>query len=81
MPVTKYRDVSVMPDVVRLPPGSPELLRAMRATWEFAERALRPRFPPGVYKHRSIVALQRQREEWDRANREALRKRRAAGHG
>ena len=73
----KFRDVSEMEDTWH-PPGSPELLRAIRQVWDFAERTLKPRFPPGVYKHRSIEDAERLREQWERANFEAHRARLAA---
>lgn len=68
MPVRKFRDVSEMEGNTWREPGDPELFRAIRATWEFARRTLQPRFPPGVYKHRSIEEAEAQREKWARAN-------------
>jgi len=76
MPVYKYRDVSEMPDDTWHEKGSPELFRAIRATWEFAQRVTRPRFPPGVYKHRSIEDAERLRDAWESDNFEAFRERR-----
>jgi hypothetical protein len=82
MPVYKYRDVSEMEDRSWYEPGDPRLFLAIRATWELAQRTTRPRFPPGVYKHRSIVMAEKLREQWERSNFEAhhtarSRKRRA----
>ena len=65
MPVRKFRDVSEMEDNTWREPGSPELFRAMRAIWDFADRTLQRRFPPGVYKHRSIEDAQKLREKWE----------------
>ena len=78
MPVHKYRDVSEMKDRSWRQPGDPDLFRAIRATWDLAQRTIQPRFPPGVYKHRSIEAAEKLREEWERANFESFRKRRAS---
>ena len=76
MPVFKYRDVSDMEDRSWREPGDPALFRAIRGTWELAARTTRPRFPPGVYKHRSAANADRLRETWERANFEAFRARR-----
>lgn len=75
MPVKKFRSVEEMEGNTWREPGDPELFRAIKATWDFADRTLRPRFPPGVYKHRSIEAAEELREEWARANFERYRER------
>lgn len=68
MPVRKYRNIEEMEGNTWREPGDPELFKAIRSTWEFAQRTLQPTFPPGVYKHRSIEALWEQEEEWRKAN-------------
>ena len=75
MPVRKFRSVEEMEGNTWREPGDPQLYRAIRETWEFAERTLRPRFPPGVYKHRSIEDANKLRDEWERANFEAYQAR------
>jgi len=75
MPVRKFRSIEEMDGNTWREPGDPELFRAIKATWDFAERTLRPRFPPGVYKHRSIEDAEKLREEWARANFEAYQAR------
>jgi len=75
MPVYKFRDVSEMPDERWYDKGSPELLRAIRRVWDFSSRTTQPRFPAGVYKHRSIEEAERLREKWAKENFEAHRKR------
>jgi hypothetical protein len=65
MPVRKFRDISEMEGNTWLTPGSPELFRAIRAVWDFAERTVPVRFPPGVYKHRTIEDAQELREKWE----------------
>jgi hypothetical protein len=77
MPVYKYRDVSEMEDRAWHERGSPELLRAIQATWELAQRTTPLRFPPGVYKHRSAAMADKLREVWERANFESFHARRA----
>lgn len=68
MTVRKFRDVSEMADTLWHEPGAPELIQAIRRVWDFAERTGHPRFPPGVYKHRTIEDVQRLREQWEEAN-------------
>ncbi len=75
MPVRKYRSVEEMEGNTWRRPGDPLLFRAMRSTWDFARRTLRPTFPPGVHKHRSIEDAECQRQEWEQANFEAYRSR------
>jgi hypothetical protein len=81
MPVYKYRDVAEMEGNTWRRAGDPELFQAIRRTWDFARRTLRPHFPPGVYKHRSIEEAEALRERWEEANFEAYRARlgRASG--
>lgn len=78
MPVKKFRNVAEMEGNTWHEPGSPELFEAIRSTWDFARRTLRPRFPPGVYKHRSIEDAERLRERWEKANFNAYQERIAA---
>lgn len=76
MPVKKFRDVSEMEGDTWYEPGDPRLFQAIRAVWHLAARTTKPRFPPGVYKHRSIEEANALEEEWDRANFEAFHARR-----
>ena len=78
MPVRKFRsleEMQEMEDSLWREPG-PELWRAIASVWRFAERTCPKRFPPGVYRHRSIEDVQRQRAVWEEANFRALRERR-----
>lgn len=77
MPVKKFRDVSEMKDTWR-EPGDPALFRAIRSVWDFAERTCPMRFPPGVYKHRTIEDAQALAEVWAAANFKAFQERRRA---
>jgi hypothetical protein len=83
MPVYKYRDVREMPDAAWRPAGAPALFRAIRGTWDLAHRTTRPRFPPGVYKHRSASAAEVLRAQWEEENFKAFhaRRRRRASLG
>jgi hypothetical protein len=64
MPVKKFRSLQEMEKSLWHEPGDPALWRAIRRVWDFAARTCPRRFPPGVYKHRSIEEAQRQREIW-----------------
>jgi len=76
MPVRKFRSVEEMEDSTWRQPGDPDLWRAIASVWSFAARTFPKRFPPGVYRHRSIEDAQRQRDLWDEANFKALWERR-----
>jgi hypothetical protein len=65
MPVRKYRSVADMPDPPWRRPGDSELYRALAGLWDMSRRLRPRRFPPGVYRHRSIEDMNRQRDEWD----------------
>lgn len=53
-----------MEDTLWRAPG-PELWRAIARVWDFAARTCPRRFPPGVYKHRSIEEAQALRDKWE----------------
>ncbi len=68
MPVRRFRNVEEMNQAEWLTPGSAALSAVLRANWELAERTVRPRFPPGVYRHRSIEDAKRLRTAWEAEN-------------
>lgn len=76
MPVKKIQNLQEMEDSLWHEPGDPALWRAIRRVWSFAARTCPRRFPPGVYKHRSIEEAQRQREIWEEKNFQELWRRR-----
>lgn len=78
MPVFKYRTVEDMPAPWRTP-GDPGLYRAIERAWDFGQRWIRPRFPPGVHKRRSIEEMNALDEAWSAANFEAFHARRQRG--
>jgi hypothetical protein len=45
-------------------PGDPDLYRAIASVWDFGRRSRPRRFPPGVYRHRSMSDLNAQTEQW-----------------
>ena len=75
MGVKKFRSVEQMEDTLWHEPGHPALFKAIEAVWDFAERTVGARFPPGVYRHRSIEVAERLREQWDEANFRSYQKR------
>jgi hypothetical protein len=75
MPVRKFRSVQEMNGDRWYEPGSAELFQAIRRVWALGHRTLRPRFPPGVYKHRTIDDMNALQAQWDDANFEAYRRR------
>ena len=75
MPIRKFRSVEEMEGNTWRHPGDQQLFRAIQGTWDFARRSLRPSFPPGVHKHRSIEDAERLRQKWEQANIEAYRAR------
>jgi hypothetical protein len=74
MPIRKFRHVGEMEDALWYERGDPALFAAIARVWDFAERTCRPRFPPGVYKHRSIEDM----DVWEEANFRAFHERRRA---
>ncbi len=76
MGVRKFRDVSEMEDTLWREPGDAELLSAIASVWDFAARTVPRRFPPGVYRHRSIEEAKALKETWDEADFAALHERR-----
>ncbi len=77
MPVRKFRSVEEMDEPRQYEPGSPELFAAISRVWALADRMAPLRFPPGVYKHRTIEDADRLREQWEAANVERVRRERA----
>jgi len=76
MPVKKFRDVSEMEGNTWHDPGDPRLFDAIKVVWKLAARSTKPRFPPGVYKHRSIEHANEHQQSWDQTNFEAFHARR-----
>lgn len=67
MPVRKFHSVAEMEASAWLEPGDPRLARAVRLCWDLAARLAPIRFPPGVYKHRSIEELNACTDAWEAA--------------
>ncbi len=76
MPVRKIRDLREMEDALWREPGDPQLAKAIDSVWRFAAQTCPLRFPPGVYRHRTIEDAGRLREQWEEANFRAFWERR-----
>ena len=57
MPIRKFRSVADMERAQWREPGDPILYRTIAQLWQHGQRTARYRFPPGVYRHRSIDEL------------------------
>jgi hypothetical protein len=73
MPVRKFRSVEDMPGETWYTPGDPRLYRALASLWATSRHLAPRRFPAGVFKHRSIEDMNRQRDEWDHEFVQSLR--------
>jgi hypothetical protein len=80
MPVRKFRHVGEMERELWIDRDDPRLFAAIKSVWDFAQRTVRLRFPPGVYKFQSADDAAEQRERWERRNFEAFQQRRHSAH-
>ncbi len=75
MPIRKFRSVEEMNGYRWYEPGDPVLFRAIRRVWELGYRTIRPRFPAGVHKHRTLASKNALQESWADANFSAYQQR------
>jgi len=68
MPVQKFRSIEETPPVPWRQRGDPELYLALARLWQTAQRLRPRRFPAGVYRHRTMEDMNRQREQWESAS-------------
>ena len=68
MSVRKFRSIEEMDGYRWYEPGDPVLLRAIRRVWELGYRTIRPRFPSGVHKHRTLASKNALQDSWADAN-------------
>jgi hypothetical protein len=64
MPIRRFRRIEDMERPNWRQPGDPELYAAIKMLWDFGRRTATRRFPPGVYRHASIEALNAQTRAW-----------------
>lgn len=67
MPVRKFRSIAEMETTVALERDDPNLWPTVASLWARSARLSPRRYPPGVYKHRSIEEANRLEDAWDRA--------------
>lgn len=78
MPVRKFRSIEEMKAARGYDREDPVLPRVIEGLWTFGERTARLRFPPGVYRHRSLDDLNAQTVAWAEINFRSFQARRAA---
>ena len=66
MPVRRLRSLDEAEQSVWLHRDDPRLWPAVKTVWELADRVCSRRFPPGVYKHRTIGDVNRQSDAWEK---------------
>lgn len=64
MPVRRFRSVEEMNRPQWQEPGSPQLARTIATLWTAGLRLHGRRFPPGVYRYRSVAELDAQTARW-----------------
>jgi hypothetical protein len=67
MPVRKFRDVSQIEEET-YQPGTQRLFEVIRHVWGLSDLICPLRFPPGVFKHRTIEDAEALRDQWEDAN-------------
>lgn len=67
MPIRRLHSLQEAEDTLARDPDDPRLWSNIAALWDFSDRLAPRSFPPGVHKHRSLEALNRQRENWEAA--------------
>jgi len=68
MPVRKFRSIEDMSRAHWRAPGDPDLYRTIARLWSFGQRSGVHRFPPGVYRSRSVQEINERNEQWSLAN-------------
>lgn len=75
MPFRKLRSLKEAEEAVWFYRGDPRLIRAIRGLWDFSFRLAPRRFPPGVFKFRSVAEKNLFDETQRRVNVEAQQRR------
>jgi hypothetical protein len=82
MAVRKFRSIEEMKAARGYDRDDPRLPRIIEGIWDFGRKTARLRFPPGVYRYRSIEEMNVRAAEWaDRNFREFLARRDAERSG
>jgi hypothetical protein len=77
MPVRRFRSIEEMKAERGYDRNDPVLPRVIEGIWTFGERTARLRFPPGVYRHRTLDDLNARTSEWADENFRSFQVRRA----
>jgi hypothetical protein len=78
MPVRKFRSIEEMKAARGYDRNDPLLPRVIEGIWTFGERTARLRFPPGVFRHRTLDELNACTSVWADENFRSFLARRAA---
>jgi hypothetical protein len=62
----RFRQLPEADESLAFSPDDPRLWPTIKAVWALSARLCPPRFPPGVYKHRTIEDANRQTEAWEK---------------
>jgi hypothetical protein len=68
MPVRRCQSLAEMEESVWLDQDDPRLWPTIASVWALSRRLCPVRFPPGVYRHRSIEDANRLTEAWEAEN-------------
>jgi hypothetical protein len=75
MPVRKFRTLLKAEHSLWYETSDPRLWKAIASVWDFGRRTTGYRFPPGVYKLRSVEEANKLHDEWEQANFESYQRR------
>ena len=78
MPVRKFRSVAEMPPPPLREPGTASLFEALAGHWRAGALMADLRFPPGLYRHRSVESLNALTDAWEAERIERVRRRYAS---
>jgi len=78
MPVRKFRSVADMPPPPLREPGTTSLFEALAGHWMAGALMADLRFPPGLYRHRSVESLNALTDAWEAERIERVKRRNAA---
>lgn len=73
MPVRKFRSIEEMKAARGYERTDPRLPRIIEGIWDFGRRTASLRFPPGVYRYRSVEEMNVRTAEWAEENFRAFR--------
>ena len=72
MPVRRFRSIEDMSRPRWRAAGDSDLFRTIARLWAFGQRTGVRRFPPGVYRSRTVEEMNARSDRWSQANFDAL---------